>query len=179
MLTVLYYVAASVDGYIATQGGGVEWLSPFEGSGEDYGFAQFYASVDALLLGSRTYEQSLTLGTWPYPGKPCWVFSQRPLSVRRPEVTLTTHSPRQVVAALAAQHYRRLWLVGGATLAASCRAEGVITDYIVSIMPLILGGGIPLFSAPGPPENLALADTRSYANGVVQLWYVRDNSICL
>jgi dihydrofolate reductase len=176
MPAVLYYVAASVDGYIATQDGGVAWLSPFEGTGEDYGFAQFYASVDALRLSSRTYEQSLTFSAWPYPGKACWVFSQRPLKVSRPEATLTTHSPRQVVAALAAQHYRRLWLVGGATLAASCRAEGVITEYIVSIILLILGGGIPLFSAPGPPENLALAATRSYPNGVVQLRYVRGNS---
>lgn len=177
MPAVLYYVAASLDGYIATQDGGVEWLSPFEGTGEDYGFTQFYASIDALLLGSRTYEQSLTFGTWPYPGKPCWVFSQRPLPVSRPEVTLTTHSPHQVVAALAAQQYRRVWLVGGATLAASCRAEGVITEYIISIVPIILGGGLPLFSAPGPPENLALAETRSYSNGVVQLRYVRGKAV--
>jgi dihydrofolate reductase len=172
MLTVLYYVAASLDGYIATQDGGVEWLSPFEGTGEDYGFAQFYASVDALFLGSRTYEQSLTFGTWPYPGKPCWVFSQRPLPVSRPEVTLTTHSPRQ-----AEQQHCRVWLVGGATLAASCRAEAVITEYIVSIVPIILGGGIPLFSSPGRRENLACAETRSYPNGVVQLRYVRGNSV--
>ena len=89
MPAVLYYVAASLDGYIATHDGGVEWLSPFEGTGEDYGFAQFYASVDALLLGSRTYEQSLTFRVWPYPGKLCWVFSQRPLPVSRPEVILT------------------------------------------------------------------------------------------
>jgi dihydrofolate reductase len=90
---------------------------------------------------------------------------------------LTTHSPRQVLVALAAQHCRRVWLVGGATLAASCRAEGVITEYIVSLIPIILGGGIPLFSAPGRRENLTLAETRSYANGVVQLRYVRGSAV--
>jgi hypothetical protein len=60
---VIYYVAASVDGYIATMDGGIEWLAPFEGTGEDYGYAQFYDSVEAVLLGRRTYEKR----AWPSP----------------------------------------------------------------------------------------------------------------
>ena len=70
MPEVVYYVAASLDGYIATPDGGVEWLAPFEGTGEDYGYAKFYTSVDAVLLGRKTFEKSLSFGEWPYPGNP-------------------------------------------------------------------------------------------------------------
>jgi hypothetical protein len=70
MPEIVYYVAASLDGYIATTEGKVDWLSAFEGTEEDYGYAEFYSTVDALLLGSRTYEQILAFGEWPYSGKP-------------------------------------------------------------------------------------------------------------
>jgi len=173
VLEVIYYVAASLDGYIATPDGGVEWLSSFEAAGGDYGYSKFYPSVDAVLLGSRTYEQSLTFGEWPYPGKPCWVFSRRQLTVARPEVTLTAQSPSAVTSELEARHLRRVWLVGGAKLAASFRAEALITEYIVSIIPVILGTGIPLFGAPGPKEDVKLVESTSYQNGLMQLRYVR------
>lgn len=173
MPAVIYYVATSLDSYIATPDGGVEWLSAFESAGEDYGYSGFYASVDAVLLGSRTYTQCLTFGEWPYPGKPCWVFSWRQIEVAQPGVTLTTQSPLHVTAELRARNLRRAWLVGGGELAASFRAHGLITEYIVSIIPMILGAGVPLFASPGPKENLKLADSKSYPNGVTQLRYVR------
>ena len=68
MPEVVYYVATSLDGYIATPEGSVDWLSTFEGTEEDYGYAEFYSTVDALLLGSRTYEQNLAFGEWAYCG---------------------------------------------------------------------------------------------------------------
>ena len=89
MPNIIYYVAASLDGFIATPDGGVDWLMPFQQSGEDYGWMDFVASVDAVLAGSRTYEQSLTFGGSPGMGKPCWVFSNRPLDPASPEVTIT------------------------------------------------------------------------------------------
>ena len=186
MPEILYYVAASLDGFIAAPDGGIAWLAPFECSGEDYGYAAFYASTDALILGSRTYEQALTFDPWPYPGKPCWVFSRRLLSRARPEVTVTAQAPREVAAELDARGIRRAWLVGGGRLAAAFRAEGLISEIIVSIIPVILGAGIPLFAAPaadlagspGPSqvsttgEPLRLVEHKVYPNGVVQLRYV-------
>ena len=171
MLEVVYYVASSLDGYIATPGGGLEWLLPFEGAEEDYGYSEFYGSVDAVLLGSRTYEQALTFGEWPYPAKPVWVFSRRVPQAVGPDVTVTGHSPAQVTAELRAAGMRRAWLVGGGELAASFRAAGLITDYIVSVIPVLLGGGIPLFANSGPQEGLRLLCTIPYPSGVVQLCY--------
>jgi dihydrofolate reductase len=98
MPDIIYYVATSLDGFIATPDGGVEWLDPFETADEDYGYSAFYASVEAMLLGSRTYEQLLTVGEWPYPGKPGWVFTKRSVGVSRPEVILTARSPREMIA---------------------------------------------------------------------------------
>ena len=173
MPEVVYYVAASLDGYIATPDGGVEWLAPFEGTGEDYGYAKFYASVDAVLLGRKTYEKSLSFGEWPYPGKLCWVFSRGRLEISRPDANVTARSPAEVVAEIAARGLRRAWLVGGGALAASFRAQGLITEHIVAIVPVILGAGIPLFASGGPKDNLRLADSKSYPNGLIQLRYTR------
>jgi dihydrofolate reductase len=171
MSEVVYYVATSLDGYIATPDGGVEWLEPFESGPEDYGYSAFYDSVDAVLLGSRTYEQSLSFGEWAYPGKPCWVFSGRLDSPAPQGVTVTGRSPFEVVAELSERGIGRAWLVGGGSLAASFRDAGLITELIVSIMPVILGGGVPLFWAAGPQTRLHLMDSTVYDDGVIQLVY--------
>jgi len=170
MPDIIYYVAASLDGYIATADGGVEWLAPFEQSAEDYGYAEFLASVDALLLGSKTYEQVLGFGPWPYEGKPAWVFTHRDLE-RANDVTFTSASPTKVAEELDALGHDRVWLVGGAALAAAFRAENLITEYIVSVMPVILGEGIALFGASGGSDSLVLLESAQYESGVVQLRY--------
>lgn len=173
MPEVVYYVAASLDGYIATPDGGVEWLAPFEGTGEDYGYAKFYASVDAVLLGRKTYERSLSFGEWPYPGKPCWVFSHARLEISQPNVKVTAGSPAEVVAEISARGLRRAWLVGGGALAAWFREQRLITEHIVAIVPVILGAGVPLFASGGAKESLKLVESTSYPNGLMQLRYAR------
>ena len=169
---IVYYVAASIDGYIATSDGGVEWLAPFEGKGEDYGYSKFYSSVDAVLLGRKTYEQSLTFGEWPYPGKPCWVFSRGALKSAEAEVTCTNQNPRQIVAELENRKLRRAWLVGGASLASVFQSQRLISEYVISVIPIVLGGGIPLFEAGGSRQSLKHVETKSYPSGIVQLTYV-------
>jgi dihydrofolate reductase len=170
---IIYYVAASLDGYIATSDGGIDWLSAYNTEGEDYGYSDFYQSVDALVEGSKTYEQVLSFGEWPHPGKPCWVFTRRRLEVTQPEVTLTSGIPADVVAELHKRGLRRVWLVGGAQLAAGFRAHGLIDEYIVSIIPTVLGSGIPLFGSSGPKEDLKLVECKPYPSGLVQLRYLR------
>jgi dihydrofolate reductase len=174
---IVYYVAASLDGYIATPGGGVEWLAPFEGTGEDYGYAKFFNSVDAVLLGRRTYEKSLAFGEWPYARKPCWVFSRdASLRAARPGIEVTALPPAQVAAELARRGLRRAWLVGGGELAGAFRSDGLITEYVVSLVPLLLGSGVPLFASGGAHDKLKLVGSKPYANGLVQLRYVRDTA---
>ena len=159
-MEIVYYVAASLDGFIARPDGGIEWLRPFEGSGEDYGYGAFYASVEAVLLGRRTYEQCLQFPEWPYAAKPYWVFSKS-----------NQNTPSGVAAEMRARGIGRAWLVGGGKLAAAFRAERLISEHIVSVIPVILGAGIPLFDGAGAFEELELVSSRAYDSGIVQLRY--------
>jgi dihydrofolate reductase len=170
---IVYYVASSLDGYIAPPDGSLDWLASHEAASEDYGYAEFYASVDAVLVGRRTYEQCLTFPEWPYSGKPCWVFSRRSLKPASADVTVTAESPGHVASMLVEREVRRAWLVGGGQLAGSFRAAQLITEYVVTLLPVVLGGGTPLFAAPGPKEDLRLMETRKFSGGLVQMRYRR------
>ncbi len=171
MMDVIYYAACSLDGFIATADGGVDWLDPYQGGEEDYGYAEFYSSVEALLLGSRTYEASLRLGEWQAPDKPSWVFTHRELPIAHPSVTLTSEDPVEVVATLRERGLKRAWLMGGGELAASFRTAGLTTRYMIFVVPLILGGGVPLFADAGERSPLSLIRAKQYSSGLVQLDY--------
>ena len=174
MLEVVYSVASSFDGYIATTDGSVDWLSRFHASGEDPGAGELEASVDALLLGSHTYEFALKFGQWPSPNKPSWVFTKRALRVLHPSITLTSQSPAELVDHLGARGFRRVWLMGGGQLAASFHAEELISRYIVSVFPVLLGSGIPFLAPHSCPEDaLQLVAAKPFKSGIVQLTYDR------
>ncbi len=173
MAEVVYYVASSLDGYIATADGGTEWLTAYPA--EDYGYTEFYASVHALVMGRQTWEQVAAHERWPFAGKPAVVFSRRPFRAGSPDTTVTSASPAEVVAELEGRGLSRVWLVGGGELAGSFRREGLITEYLVTLIPLLLGAGVPLFAPPGPQEQLSLAECRSFPTGVVQLRYMRGD----
>jgi dihydrofolate reductase len=171
-MEIVYYVASSLDGYIATSDGGVDWLNRFRVAGEDHGAGKLEASVDALLLGSHTYEFALKLGQWPSPNRPSWVFTRRDLRVLHPSITLTSQSPREIVELLASRAMRRAWLMGGGKLAASFHEVRLISRCIVSVFPVLLGSGIPLFAAhSSPPSALRLVKAKPFKSGIVQLTY--------
>ncbi len=175
MKNVALYIATSLDGFIADRDGGVGWLDAVATeSGEDYGYADFYASVGALVMGRVTYEQVLGFGDWPYPGKPTFVFSHAPPEGEHPDVTFVSGDPAEVVASLREQVDGDLWLVGGGGLVASFRAAGLIDEYILSVIPVLLGEGIPLFEGAQPHAALRLVEAQSYASGVVQLRYAAE-----
>jgi dihydrofolate reductase len=171
MSAVILYIAASLDGYIAKADGSVDWLSIVNDEETDYGYADFYAGVDAIAMGSRTYEQVLDFEEWPYPDKRVFVFTRRPLEAAAHDVTLTSQSPVDFVRGLDSAGVRMLWLAGGGDLVASFMEHRLIDEYIVSIVPLVLGDGIPLFKGPLPEHRLELLESTDYASGLVQLHY--------
>jgi dihydrofolate reductase len=174
---IIYHVAASLDGFIATADGGVAWLSPFENAGTDHGYADFFASLDGLIFGRRTYEQALTFGAWPYAGKPCWVFSRKPLSSTLPEMIVTADALQTVVAAIESRGLRRIWLVGGGELAGSFCAADLITEYRIAIVPIFLGAGIPILGGHAPRKSLHLVETKTYPTGIVLLTYRKSEPV--
>ena len=175
MTHLIYYVAVSLDGFVAPPNGSLDWLAPYSTGSEDYGFWEFYKTVDALIEGSKTYEQALTFGEWPHPGKPCWVVTSRKFESKQPEVRFTSAAPLELLGHVSSQGHKRIWLVGGSQLAASFRAAGLITEYVLSIVPVFLGAGRPLFASSGPVETLRLVESKPYPSGLVQVRYGRAN----
>ena len=169
MPKITYYVAASLDGYIADAAGGVDWLP--QDDSDDYGYAEFYDGVDALVMGRRTYDQVLGFGEWPYAGKSCYVFTANPPD-DNPHGVEFVHTEPADFAQLVASHYDgTVWLVGGGNLADQFRRDGLIDEYLVFVIPIILGRGIPLFGGDATLTALELCETQTCAGGVVMLRY--------
>ena len=173
MPDIVVYIACSLDGYIATPTHGLDWLTRYDSPDEDYGYQAFYQSIDGMVMGSGTYPHIPMQGGWPYAGKPCWVVSHRPLASHHPDVLVTAASPEALRDEMAQRGLKRVWMIGGGKLIASFREKGLIHEYIITVIPTILGAGIPLFPTPGPAEALRLAESRTYPNGLVQLRYLR------
>ena len=173
--SVIYYVATSLDGYIADKDGGVEWLNRYD-SGEptnppeDYGYQQFFDSVDAMVMGRLTYEQVLAFNVWHYGDKPCWIFSSQPELELKHGVIHTAQSPTEFVDSVS-EKIKSIWLVGGTALANSFRTAGLITHYHITLIPCLLGDGISLFETGFEFQRLNLDSQRTFANGFVQLRY--------
>ncbi len=163
------FLAASLDGFIARPDGALDWLQPFETSGEDYGFAAFFASVDALVIGRGTYDAVLGFPAWPYRGKRVVVLTHRPPAPRHGE-TFASGPPAEVLAPLGAAGVRQVYVDGGATVS-SFLAAGLLDDLAVSVIPVVLGDGVRLFQPPLPERKLVLRDARPFPSGLVRLRY--------
>ncbi|MBD2510976.1 dihydrofolate reductase family protein [Nostoc sp. ATCC 53789] len=177
MTKVTLYIAASLDGYIARSDGGIDWLSILDIEGEDYGYAAFYESIDAIVLGSNTYEVGLGFDEWPYPGKKSFVFTKRHLQSDREDVVFVSDTVKNALANIEAQGFKNIWLVGGGALINSFLQHSLIDEYIISTIPTILGSGIQLFPPPTPEEKLELINSKQYSSGLLQSYYRRKGKL--
>lgn len=168
--TVVLYIATSVDGFVATADGGVEWLDRFGDDEATAGYEAFFADVDCLLMGSRTYEQVLGFGEWPYGDRPTYVVTRRTLPRATDHVEFTSDAPDAVASDLA-DRYGTVWLVGGAHLAQSLLRAGRVDELRLTVAPTILGGGIHLFGEEAGAHELELRDTVAHPSGLVELRY--------
>jgi len=181
-VAVQYYYAQSLDGYIAESDDGLRWLTRFDGETEidastatDGAYDQFFAEVGALAMGSRTYEIILTQGGWPYDDTPAWVFTRRTLPVPADaDIRFADGAVGPVLAQMrAAAGERNVWIVGGGDLAMQLAADNLLDELHVTIVPVVLGDGIPAFS--GRLESrLRLTATRTFDNGMAELRYRID-----
>jgi dihydrofolate reductase len=165
------FIATSLDGFIARVNGDLDWLPA--GGGEPHGYDEFMATVDALVIGRKTFETVLAFDAWPYGEKPVFVLSTHtlppaPLGAVMEHVSGT---PLEIVSQLAARGIRHIYVDGGITIQRFLQA-GLIQRLIITRIPILLGDGIPLF---GPLEHdiiLRHVATRQYASGLVQSEYV-------
>ncbi len=175
MPRILYYVAASLDGYIADREDGLDWLKAVEREGEDYGYGEFYASVQACVMGRRTYDVTRHFDPWPYPGKPAIVMTSHPLASDREGLEFFGADVAAVVQRLAKRGYERVWLVGGGALASAFLEAGALDEILLSTIPVVLGDGLPLFARVPARRPLEPVSSRTYPSGLVQTrWRVRN-----
>ena len=165
---VIAYVATSLDGYIADDKGSVDFLEEF--GSDEYGFDAFFEGVDALVMGSTTYDQVLGFG-WPYAGTPALVLTTRHLDIPQgPKITFRAEATGKAIRAYADSFEGRVWVVGGGRVITEGLIQGAIDLLEVYVMPIALGSGIALFTSAyeGP---LTLTDSQPFRNGVVKLVY--------
>jgi len=168
MRQVLYRVAASLDGYIAGPNGEVDWIVPDPA----VDLTSVYESVDTVLLGRRTYELTRQPGAPPWPrGWQIYVFSRTLNPEEHKGVTVVSVDAGARVAALRAGAGRSIWLFGGGSLFRSLLDEKQVDQLEVAVMPVLLGGGVPLLEAGSPPARLALEDVQRYPTGLLGLRY--------
>jgi dihydrofolate reductase len=166
------YIATSADGFIARPDGGVEWL---DRPRADYGMDAFFRSVDTILWGRKTYEVALgfTGGKGVGYGAQVknWVFSRRPPTSPSPDVEFVHEPIRTFARRLRATPGRDVWIMGGAGLIASFLDAGEIDEFIVHVIPTIIGEGIPLSAPRHRLVPLRLRSTKRFSDGVVRLHY--------
>lgn len=167
---VSVFLGTSIDGCIAGEDGDLSWLAELApDSPEATGYTALMAQVDTLLIGRTTYDAVLGFEPWPYAGKRVLVLSHRDFIPRHGEER-REGSVAVVMAQLAAEGCRHVYLDGGAVIRAGLR-EGVVDSLTLSMLPVVLGTGVRLFEDGLPRSDWRLEGTRQLPSGVVQLRY--------
>ncbi|MFC5603355.1 dihydrofolate reductase family protein [Sporosarcina koreensis] len=171
---LVLFIASSLDGYIATKDESLEWLFKVEGEG-DNGFADFYETVDTVLMGKRTYDWVMKqdIKEFPYKNKECYVFTRSAVEDTE-NVQFVNDDVTHFVHKLKDQEGKNIWIVGGGELLQSFIQEKLVNELILTVAPTILGKGIPLFKEGDYQLDLSLKGTRNF-NQFVELHYEIKN----
>jgi dihydrofolate reductase len=168
---VIIYLATSLDGFIAGENDDISWLSTVDRPGEDYGFTDFYKTVDTVVMGRRTYDKARTFkGPFPHRSKKCYVVS-RQKSGSDENVTFFNGNPGELIQQLKEQKGKNIFCDGGAEIIHELLQQNLVDRYIVSVIPILVGSGIALFKSGRPQQHLQLTRSTTFPSGLVQLWY--------
>lgn len=174
---IIVYIATSADGFIARADGSVDWLDSPDLKG-DYGMSVFYKSIDTILWGRKTFDMALGFQKKGVPGSEFdtavknYVFSRRPLLSAAPaEVKFVNEPVKAFTRRLRRQKGKDVWMMGGAGIIASFLDEGEIDEFLIHMVPVFLGEGIPLIAAGRRTVPLKLISSKKFPDGVVRLHY--------
>jgi len=167
----IVYVATSADGFIARADGSVDWLNSPRLKGT-HGMGAFYRSIDTCILGRKTYEQAVKFGmTSGYSGKKNFVLSRTLTKAASPKISIIDDEVTVFAERLRGKKGKHIWLVGGADLIASFLDADAVDEFIIHVIPHMIGDGIPLVSPRHRDLPLKLLTSRAFADGVVRLRY--------
>lgn len=172
------FIATSLDGFIARRDGSLDWLPGADpdsqsSTTEDHGYQAFMDSVDALVMGRKTFETVQSFGFWPYGEKRVVVLSQKELAIPD-ELQATVESrnatPEELVSELAATGVEHIYVDGGNTIQRFIDA-GLVQQVIISVVPVLIGEGVPLFGPLAEDVTLRHVETQTFSSGIVQSRY--------
>ncbi len=177
---VSIFLAQSLDGYIARDDGGLDWLDLANRrvpAGEDCGFARFFASTDVVVLGRKSFEKVLEFPTWPYADRPIVVLSRKPEGLTVPEslrgsVRVLADEPAALVRRLGIEGFGHIYLDGGQVVQ-SFLGEGLVDELTLTVIPVLLGSGLRCFGELREDQSFRLLNSRAFEFGYVQLTYAR------
>jgi len=170
-MKVSVFIATSLDGFIAREDGSLDWLP--QGGGEEHGYTALMASVDAVVMGRNTLETVLTFDAWPFQDKLVVVLTSRPFVGRTPasaRLEFDKGSPNEIVSRLSQRGIQHIYVDGGITVQRFLEA-GLVQRLTVTRIPVLLGGGIPLFGPLSHEIKLRHIATQSYRGGMVTSEY--------
>jgi len=174
MTTAHVFIAISLDGFIARHDGDIAWLLQRDDPTEDHGYPAFIADKDVIVMGRGSYEKALTFDPWPYD-RPVVVLSKKLANAPVPEllegkVRFSSRAPKEEMKALAEQNVHRVYVDGGQVVQSFLR-DGLISDMIITTIPVLIGAGRPLFGALSRDIDLKLVSSCSFPSGLVQTTY--------
>src|SRR6185312_16895616 len=169
MRTVTYFVANSLDGFIARQDGSVDWLF----MDQDYGMAEFFGTVDVAVMGRKTYDKALELSPADvlFPNMERYVFSRTKSKSESGAARFVSEDVETWTNRLREKPGKNIWLVGGGDLVRKFLQKHLVDEIVLTIHPRLLGSGISLFPQPYPETELELAHCHQYSMGLVQVFY--------
>lgn len=176
MVTAHVFIATSLDGFIARPDGDIAWLLQRDDPAEDHGYRDFIADKDLIVMGRGTYDSVAALDPWPYD-HPVVVLSRQLAGTPVPEaqkgkVSFRALAPQELLADLEQQGVRKIYVDGGQVVQSFLRQD-LVSDMVVTTVPVLLGAGRPLFGAVPQDMDWTLVASRSFASGLVQSTYRR------
>ncbi|MEP6793638.1 MAG: dihydrofolate reductase family protein [Saprospiraceae bacterium] len=169
---VILYIATSVDGYIAQPNDDLSFLSIVQQEGEDYGYGSFINSVDTVIIGRKTYEWVLSkVAEFPHADKTTYVITR----TERQSIGTTqfyTGNLKELILKLKSEKGKNIFVDGGAEIVNELLKDNLIDEFIISIVPILLGCGTKLFRDGRPEQMLKVVSTKEFEKGLIQLHYI-------
>jgi dihydrofolate reductase len=173
---VVLYIAASLDGYIAAPGDDLSFLSVVQQTGEDYGYSEFYNTVDTVIMGRKTYDWVIRqISQPPHTSKKLFIIT-RAARATVGNTIFYTGSLKELVIRLKSEPGATIYCDGGSEIVYALLREKLIDELIVSLIPVLLGNGVRLFKEGFPSQALALKQSKAFESGLVQLRYEVDHT---
>lgn len=171
MKKIILYIATSLDGYIAKPNDDLSFLSVVDKEGEDYGYFDFIKSVDTVIEGRKTYDWIMKqVPEYPHADKKSYIIT-RTAKEAIGNTTFYTGNLKDLITELKNKEGKDVFIDGGAQLVNSLLKDNLIDEFIISIIPILVGNGIKLFEDGRPEQKLTLINTKSYETGLVQMHY--------